>query len=145
MVIIAIVIICTVVLGFVFSRQFIESYLPSSNDKSTLSRVYSILLPIVAVLLLGFYFWYNRGESESFDAGIELLSHKTEIINKIGGYKSYSIFNTDSLPKETDNPAKFRVELNGVTAIIYLECTMQKDKANNWSIKELKEDSLIKK
>ena len=72
------------------------------------------------------------------------MQHDKTLLAKIGDFNSYS-FKTDSLPGETDNPAKFKVMMEGSDARIYLECTMQKDKTGKWLVKELKEDSLIRK
>jgi len=75
--------------------------------------------------------------------GIDILQNDPKILNKIGDFESYT-FDQDSLPKETDNPARFKVKLNGSAASIYLKCTMQKGKSGKWFIQELKEDSLKK-
>jgi hypothetical protein len=103
-----------------------------------------IITPLAIVGGLFGRYMYDRGKSESFNRGIDLLKSDKKVLDQIGRFESYTVV-TDSLPKETDNPAKFKVTLNGTDASIYLECVMQKDEANKWFLKDMKEDSLVKR
>lgn len=122
----------------------LKPFLTTIEARVKLLKFYLILTPFALGFLLFAIYYYSSGQPASFKKGLEALISDKKILSKIGDYKSYSFFK-DSLPKEKDNPAKFKIQLNGSEAKIYLECTMQKDKFGNWSLKELKEDSLIKK
>jgi hypothetical protein len=76
---------------------------------------------------------------------LEGINTKYDLLSQIGGgYQSYS-YTPDSLPKESANHARFKMDFKSYTAIIYLECVMGKDKNGQWFLKNYKEDSLVKK
>ena len=130
--------------GVVVSYYFIKPYLKSPGARKVIIRLYPIFLVIVFVLTFCVKYFMIDNQPESFTQGIEFLKNKKEVLNSIGEYQSYTFYE-DSLPKKSDNPAKFKVALNGSVATMYLECTMQKEKSGKWFIKELKEDSLVRK
>jgi len=132
------------VLGLLISYYVLRQFFTTPQKRKSLLIFYLIITPLAIVAGLFGRYMYNRGKSESFNRGIELLKNDKKVLDQIGRFESYTVI-TDSLPKETDNPAKFKVTLNGTDGSIYLECVMQKDEGNTWFLKELKEDSLIKK
>lgn len=77
----------------------------------------------------------------SFKEGVELLQNDKGILDKIGGYSSHS-WKESELPKETDNPARFKVSLKGTHAKIYLTCEVQKGPSGKWVLSSVKQDSL---
>ena len=132
------------VFGLVVSYYFIKPYLKLPGARKVFLRRYLVFLAIVFLVSICVKYFIIDNQPESFKQGVELLKNKKEILNKIGEYDSFTFYQ-DSLPKGTDNPARFKVALNGSIATIYLECTMQKDKTDKWFLKELKEDSVVKK
>jgi len=91
-----------------------------------------------------FYLFIDRqGKVESFREGVKLLKANKEILNKIGYVESYSVY-PSWMPKETDNPASFRVSLKGDSEEIYLTCKVQKDSSGIWHLTAIHQDSLIK-
>jgi hypothetical protein len=131
------------ILVFLLFYFLFRQYFEAKKIRKTIFKTYLIITPIAIVFALLVRYIYYRGQSESFKTGIDLLQKDRKILNQIGDFKSYT-FEPDSLPKETDNPAKFKVALNGSNATIYLECTMKKE-SNKWFVKELEEDSLVKR
>jgi len=132
------------ILALLISFYLFRPYFESRDTGKDVFKAVLIIssIAIVGALLIKFIFY--KEQPESFKIGIDLLQHDKTLLAKIGDFNSYS-FKTDSLPEETDNPAKFKVMMEGSDARIYLECTMQKDKTGKWLVKELKEDSLIRK
>lgn len=72
---------------------------------------------------------------------MELLVNDQEILNKTGDIESYA-YKKDSLPKETDNPAHFRITLFGKKAKLYLTCTVRKLDNEKWTLIQIKQDSI---
>lgn len=103
-----------------------------------LTFIFSVIGIALAVFL-----WYLTEEQlpASFKEGVEILTGKAELTKKIGTYQSYS-FKKSELPKTTDNPAIFKVSLNGTAATIYLTCKMEKGTSGKWFLRNVKEDSL---
>lgn len=75
------------------------------NDSKNLKRFFKLNIVLFPIgLLLALLIWYinGKGEPDSFKAAVNIVTNKSEIINKIGTYESYSYSRTE-LPKETDN------------------------------------------
>ncbi len=77
-----------------------------------------------------------------FEQGIEQLHANKYVEEKVGDFNSYS-YKKDQLPKETDNPAIFDIELIGDSINLYLTCTMVKTK-EKWYLAKIKPDSVTK-
>ncbi len=113
------------------------------NPTPYLLKLYLGLAVISLVFYLFIkYFLSVQGLPTSFRKGVELLINNKEVISRIGSYTSYT-FNKDQLPKETDNPAFFKIAISGDSAkTIYLTCKMQKMSSGSWALKAIKIDSL---
>ena len=132
---------------FIISVSSVMAYFflkPYMQTKAQRIKVLSLFL-ILALLSAIFYFitTYLMYTTASFENGVELLQKRQDISNKIGNFKAYTYFERD-LPKKEDNPAFFKVALNGSLATIYLSCKVRKDTLGVWRLIEVKEDSLIK-
>ncbi len=130
-------------LAIALSFAFLRPYLRKPEQRTTLLRVALILLPLAIVGYFVITYINYDSKPDAFRQGLELLQNNKDIQNKIGVYNSYSYFNKD-LPKKDDNPAKFKVELTGSIATIYLYCEVQKDTKGDWHILKIKQDSLVK-
>ena len=131
------------VVSLITAYFILKPFFRTAKNWSKIIWFYLILTPFALAFLVFAIYYYYSGQPESFKKGIELLSSNKKILSEIGDYKSYSFFK-DSLPKKEDNPARFKVQLNGTAAIIYLRVIMQKDKTENWTLKDFKQDSLVK-
>lgn len=131
-------------LGLLISYFVLRRYFNTPQKRKNLLIFYLIITPLaIAGALFGRYM-YDKDETEAFKAAVSQLKSDPKVLKQIGDYKYYSFFPA-LLPKETENPAKFKVSLIGSDATIYLECVMQKDKSDKWFLKEVKEDSLVKR
>lgn len=113
-------------------------------SRFNLKKILFILFPasILMYWLIG-YFVINN-EPASFKAALELLKNDSTIMNKIGGYESYSYFKKD-MPNQGDNSAMVKVSLRGPVGELYLSCKLVRDTSGNWSLVQIKEDSLVKR
>jgi hypothetical protein len=115
----------------------------SKNTKYLYPKLYLIL---VIISLIGFivvkYYLMPLGQPASFKKGLELVLNNEVVVSKIGSYASYT-FNKNQLPKDTDNPAFFKIAITGdLDKTIFLTCEMQKENTGNWLLKKIKIDSL---
>ena len=109
-----------------------------------LSRYFLIASIIFLTIIALSWYLMHGDEPSSFKNGTELVLKNYKLFGNIGRYDGYS-YNTHKLPKETDNPAIFNLELNGSAATKYLTCTMQKNNTGTWVLKKIRIDSLVKK
>jgi hypothetical protein len=79
---------------------------------------------------------------EYFEQGISQLHNSRFVKDRINDFNSYTYY-SEKLPKETDNPAIFQVELHGDSLNLYVTCTMKKD-GDQWKLIKIKQDSLSK-
>jgi hypothetical protein len=132
------------VLALFLSYYFYRPYLKTAESRKMVLKAHLILIPIAFAFYLLASYLIGQGQPLSFNEGVELLKNNKEVISKIGTYQSYT-FSKNELPKEIDNPATFKVAMNGTTATIYLTCEMQKAASGKWFLKKIKEDSLMVK
>ena len=119
----------------------LKPYLKNPAQRKTLIRVGLILLPLS---LLGYLaVTYINSKPDSFERGVEMLKSNKEIQSKIGDFDSYTFFE-ENLPKKEDNPASFKVELQGSQASVYLTCKIKRDTLGRWHFLKIKQDSLKK-
>jgi hypothetical protein len=130
-------------LAITISVIFFKPYLRTPQQRRTLFKFGLILLPLSIIGYLVVTYINYDSKPDSFRRGVELLQNDKDIQSKIGIYDSYSYFDKD-IPKKDDNPAKFKVELTGSLASIYLYCEVQKDTKGKWHILKVKQDSLVK-
>jgi hypothetical protein len=130
-------------LAIAISVVFLKPYLRTPEQKRTLLRFGLILLPLAIIGYLAVTYINYNSKPDAFRYGVELLQNNKDIQNRIGIYDSYSYFDKD-LPKKGDNPAKFKVELTGSLATIYLYCEVQRDIKGKWHILNIKQDSIVK-
>ena len=131
------------ILGILLAYYIFRSLMQMIID-GKLSR-YFLIASILFLTIIALSWYFMRGdEPESFKNGTELVLKNYKLFGNIGRYDGYS-YNTHKLPKETDNPAIFNLELNGSAATKYLTCTIQKDNAGVWVLRKITIDSLVKK
>ena len=118
-------------------------FLKTKENRLRLLKLHLILFPLAFLMYLFYLFIDRQGKVESFREGVKLLKANKEILNKIGYVESYSVY-PSWMPKETDNPASFRVSLKGDSEEIYLTCKVQKDSSGIWHLTAIHQDSLIK-
>ena len=128
-------------LALLLSYFFYRPYLKTAESRRMVLKVHLILVPIALAFYLLASYLIGQGQPSSFSEGVELLKSNKEVINKIGTYQSYTFSKTE-LPKKTDNPATFKVAINGTMATIYITCTMEKGTSGKWFLKNIEEDSL---
>lgn len=118
-------------------------FLKTKEDRLRLLKWHLILLPLGFLMYFLVLFIARQGTVKSFREGVELLEVDQGIIKKIGNVESYS-FDRSWMPKETDNPATFRVSLKGDSEEMYVSCKVQKDSSSTWHLVAIHQDSLIK-
>lgn len=116
----------------------------SKQNKNWLKIAILILIPASFISYWLVSYCVANNKPESLRVGIELLENNKDIIAKIGSNTSYSYYKKDE-PKDTDNPASFKVSMEGYLATIYLSCTMKKNNSGEWKLVFIKQDSLKRK
>lgn len=109
-----------------------------------LKKVFLILFPVSVLVYFAIMYFIVYSKPASFRTAVELLSNDSTMVNKIGGYESYSYFEKD-MPDQKDNPAFVRFSLNGPKGELYLSCKVIRDTSGDWSLVYVKQDSLVKK
>ncbi len=126
----------------VMAYFFLKPYMQTKEQRIKALRI--LLILVLSSIIFYVIITYLTYTTPSVENGVELLEKRQDISNKIGNYQSYTYFDKD-LPKKEDNPASFKVALNGSLATIYLSCKVRKDTLGVWHLIEIKEDSLKKK
>jgi len=124
-------------------------YLLTNGGKIFVKKNLSIKVFIALILLglvLAFLIRYVNqiGIPTSFKKGIDTVINNQDVNAKIGRYESYS-YDIKELPKESDNPAIFKIIVNGDSASLFLTCTMKKDSLGHWALIKIKQDSIQKR
>jgi hypothetical protein len=128
-------------IGFSISYIFIKPFLKVKEYRNLLLKILLFLAP-ASLIGYGIVTYINH-KPDSFTEGVELLKETDSISAKIGTFDSYSYYEKD-LPKETDNPAKFKVSLNGDSASIYVTCVVIKNSKGKWNLKSVQQDNIVK-
>jgi len=129
-----------IIIGTIVCLYFILKNLFSKNYNSFFKWLLISVFALI-ILIAGAWCYITYSTPKSFREGVKIILQDDTLLNKIGSYESYS-YKDSQLPKDTDNPAKFQIEINGSKAQVYLTCEMIKNSSDNWSILQLKEDSL---
>ena len=140
--IIVIPVVCLLSVGFISSFYLYKYLLEGEIHK--IIKLCLILFPTTfAIAICGWYIM-DKSLPTSFKAGVDSIIYNDTLISRVGGYESYS-YKPNSLPKESDNPAKFSVEINGSKATLFLTCRMSKSTSGDWILTQVKQDSLLLK
>lgn len=113
-------------------------------SRFNLKKIFFILFPVSILMYWIVRSFVINNEPAPFKAALELLNNDSAIMNKIGGYESYSYFEKD-MPSQGDNPAMVKVSIRGPAGELYLSCKVVRDTSGNWSLVQTKEDSLVKR
>ncbi|QHL86759.1 hypothetical protein GU926_04620 [Nibribacter ruber] len=123
---------------------FFKPYWKHPVTRKKLIKGFLILFPLAVLFSFIGSYLINAGQPESFNEGVELVKQNLDVKNKIGGFKSLH-FNQNDLPKDSDNPAKLRFELEGQEGRVLIECLVIKEGDDNWKVAEIIKDSLVEK
>jgi len=129
------------VLSLLLFYFFYRPYLKTKESRIKVIKLNLILLLLASLLYIAISILNESDEVESFSEGVKMLKNNEEILKKIGSFQSYSYYH-NGLPNEKDDPASFKVSLEGSKAVIYLSCRIEKGRSVKWHLTEIKEDSL---
>ena len=93
---------------------------------------------------LGGYFYLGlNNQPESFEEGMKVLLKNKHVLDKIGTYRSHS-WKDREMPKDNDNPARFKVAIQGTDAKMYLTCIVERRSKGVWKLVKINQDSILK-
>jgi len=126
--------------SFYWVYKSIKPYLKSRDGRKSLLMWFSILFLISTsgYLLIS----HLMKGPKYFEQGISQLHGSKFVKDRINDFNAYTYY-SEKLPKETDNPAIFQVELHGDSLNLYVTCTMKRE-GEQWKLINIRQDSLLK-
>jgi hypothetical protein len=89
----------------------------------------------------GFFYLGLNDQPESFQEGTKMPLKNKNVLDKIGTYRSHSWKERD-MPTDNDNPARFKVAIQGTDAKIYLTCIVETRSKGVWRLVKINQDSI---
>ena len=135
-------IIVVIGLSVFLSVFYLKPFTKTPEQRIKFLKLYLLIIPFAIIGYWLVTYLAKFDEPNSFSSSVDALKQRSDIKNKIGSYESYSYFDKD-IPKETDNPAKFKLSIKGSKATVYLTCEAIKNKSGEWHLTKITQDSLI--
>lgn len=132
------------IVSVIIAYFFFRPYWKHPETRKKLIKGFLILFPLAVLFSFVGSYLLEAGQPESFNEGVELLKQEPSVKSKIGKFKALH-FNQNDLPKDSDNPAKLKFELEGQKGKVLIECLVIKEGADNWEVTEIIKDSFVEK